>query len=61
MVVRLDKLYVGILAACERFDGLGTFVVEDVEPRLDTSLSEVCIQFLECFYHSGRSRMAFFE
>ena len=29
-----------ILAAYERFDCLGKFVVEDVEPRLDTSLSE---------------------
>ena len=51
MVVWLDKLYVGILAAYERFYSLGTFVVEDVEPRLDTSLSEVCIQFLKRFYH----------
>ena len=41
MAVWLNKLNVGILAAYERFDGLGALVVEDVEPRLDTLLSEV--------------------
>ena len=51
MAVWLNKLNVGILAAYECFDDLGAFVVEDVEPRLDTLLSEVCIQFLEHFDH----------
>ena len=41
MGVWLDKLNAGLLAAYERFDSLGTFVVEEVEPRLNTSLSEV--------------------
>ena len=51
MVVRLDKFYVGILAAYEHFDGLGALVVEDVHTRFDTSLSEIRVQFLERLDH----------
>ena len=66
MVVWLDKLNVGILAAYERLDSLGAFVVEDVEPRLiprsrryEYSSWNVFTMLSSFRAASGRSRMAF--